>query len=387
MDVSDLDFALPSWGAPDPEPEPEPEPRAGVVASPSLQLTATSSRQETVADMRARLRRMEARARLRTSLSPALPSSPMGGLDESRITAAEGSPLHSLQRRAQLGGFDGKRGAEAADGTPVLGDRLLTGAGRATAARPATGGHPSGEGVGMAVERARQERRGRRRWLSDRLWHTASTTSAAALMGLDSATEAAVLRLRAAAAGDDIDAMQHAVDEADAVVAESYDRPHSVTQDGSFRGEDGSQGLAELTACLHEVKQRLETANRHRAMQQESEQMVSAIKSMPDGAYCAVFCAAFVLPVADSELTCPVVLSSLAVRWELTPDEADLPGGNGVAASALQARFVSLGWDDGDHQSSSPQIPHSPPRQPSPKVAAERSVSRGGAGGSRGDEI
>jgi hypothetical protein len=284
-DVSDLDFALPSWGAVAPEPEPEPEPRAEA-SSPSLSLqltTAADSRQETVADMRARLRRMEARARLRTSLSPALPSSPMGALDESRITAAEGSPLHSLQRRAQLGGFDGSRGAEGADGTPVVGDRLLIGAGRATGARTAAGGDPPGEGVGMAVERAREERRGRRRWLTDRLWHTASTTSAAALMGMDSATEVAVLRLRAAAAGGDVEAMQHAVDEADAVVAESYDRPHSVTQDGALGGGDGSQGLAELTACLHEVKQRLETANAQRAMRQESEQMVSTVESTPAG--------------------------------------------------------------------------------------------------------
>jgi hypothetical protein len=306
-DASDLDFPLPSWGddglgLPEPEPEPEPPvalsvrgaamtPNGGRSASTaslsaaatSLQLAATSSRQETVADMRARLRRMEARARLRTSLSPTATSSPTGPLDESRITAVEGSPLHSLQRRAQLGGFDGRRvGADGAAGSPVIGERLLGGVGLAA---PAGRAEPTA-GAGMAVERAREERRGRRRWLSDRLWHTASTTSAAALMGLDSATEAALLRLRAAAAGGDLDAMQHAVDEADAVVAESYDRPHSVTEDGALGGGDGAQGLAELTACLHDVKERLATANLQQAMLLQSEETEAIVAGTPEGAPC-----------------------------------------------------------------------------------------------------
>eukprot|EP01045_Picozoa_sp_COSAG04_P025223 COSAG04_NODE_3271_length_2989_cov_2.298513_5_plen_109_part_01 len=95
-EASDLDFALPSWGD---EPEPEPEPRIGGGAP--LQLAPATSREETVSDMRARLQRMEARARQRTASS----ATPARGLDESRLSAPPGSPLHSLQRRAEMGSF------------------------------------------------------------------------------------------------------------------------------------------------------------------------------------------------------------------------------------------------------------------------------------------
>ena len=67
------------------------------------------------------------------------------------------------------------------------------------------------------------------------------------------------------------------------------------------------------------------------------------------------------------------------MRWELTSEESDLGGGNGAAASALQSRFVSLGWDDGADESTVSHPPHSP------SAAAEHTGSR--RAGSRGDEI
>jgi hypothetical protein len=276
-----------------------------------------------------------------------------------------------------------------AAGSPVIGERLLGGVGLAA---PAGRAEPTA-GAGMAVERAREERRGRRRWLSDRLWHTASTTSAAALMGLDSATEAALLRLRAAAAGGDLDALQHAVDEADAVVAESYDRPHSVTEDGALGGGDGAQGLAELTACLHDVKERLATANLQQAMLLQSEETEAIVAGTPEGAPCCArpprpaFPALLVIIQAAGRCVAALELTRMrvcarAVLWNLTPDEAEVGGGDGAAASALEARFAALGWDSGEHAQSPPppQSPQSPPRT---TAGAERSVSRG----SRGDEI
>ena len=294
----------------------------------------------------ARLRRMEARARLRNSP----PSSP--GLDESRITAVEGSPLHSLQRRAQLGGFDGTgreaRAAEASaagGGSLLIGERLLAGLGD-----PSLAGGGGGLAAGEAVDRAREERRGRRRWLSDRLWHTASTASAAALMGLDSPTEAALLRLRAAAAGGNMEAMQFAVDDAEAVVARSYDRPHSVTDeemsilDGTVGG--GSQGLAELTACLHDVKLRMTTYERQRMMLLEAE-----------------------VAAGDAD--------GGGVAWGLTQDEAESGGGDGAAVSALQARFASLGWG------APPPVDGSMSGSPGAARGGSPSPGRGG----RGDEI
>lgn len=349
--ISDLDFLLPSWGD-EPEPEPEVRPGAQSVRSRSPpnssrartlgQLEPASSRQETVEDMRARLRRMEARARLRSSP----PASP-GLLDESRITAGAGSPLHSLQTRAQLGGFSAaalsarSSSSAAGDGSPLIGERLLAQLGDPTLAG---GGHATVSTAGAAVDRAREERSGRRRWLSDRLWHTASIASAAALMGLDSPTEAALLRLRAAAAGGNMEAMQFAVDDADAVVARSYDRPHSVTDeemnvlDGTIGG--GGQGMAELTACLHDVKLRMETYERQRTMLLEAE----AAAGDADGG---------------------------GVAWELTQDEAESGGGDGAAARALQARFSSLGW-----------------AAASPVGGSIRSVGAGSPGrGGRGDEI
>ena len=92
------------------------------------------------------------------------------------------------------------------------------------------------------------------------------------------------------------------------------DRPHSVNEDGLLgRTADGGAGLAELQACLHEVRQRLTVAERQRAMLREAE----AAATPPPGA--------------------------AGVRWE-----AEADGGGGATAEALRQRFAALGWGGGD---------------------------------------
>ena len=90
-----------------------------------------------------------------------------------------------------------------------------------------------------SLEQAREERRLWRRTLTDSLWHTSSSASLLNTSGQQHETsnslsplERAVVQLRVAASGDRA-AMEAAVAHAEAIAAESLNRPHMAST-GAF---------------------------------------------------------------------------------------------------------------------------------------------------------
>ena len=91
-----------------------------------------------------------------------------------------------------------------------------------------------------SLEQAREERRLWRRTLTDSLWHTSSSASLLNTSGQQHGTsnsllplERAVVQLRVAASGDRA-AMEAAVAHAEAIAAESLNRPHMASTTGAF---------------------------------------------------------------------------------------------------------------------------------------------------------